>query len=49
VSKGLPELLAQVHLGDRVSLALAEMRGVDPVAIEAIGRLRRAAGKERLS
>lgn len=49
VRAGLPAILAQVYLGDRLSLLLAESRGVDPVAIEAIGRLKRAAGKERLS
>jgi glucose/mannose-6-phosphate isomerase len=43
---GLASLLAQVYLGDRVSMELADRRGVAATPVEAISRLRAMAGKE---
>ncbi|MDM7915793.1 MAG: SIS domain-containing protein [Candidatus Eisenbacteria bacterium] len=45
-ASGLPGLLAEIFLGDRVSVELAEASGVDPVPVEAIRRLRAALAKE---
>lgn len=43
---GLAGLLAQVYLGDRISVELADSRGVAATPVEAIRRLREIAGKE---
>jgi glucose/mannose-6-phosphate isomerase len=43
---GLAGLLAQVLLGDRVSVELSERRGVEATPVAAIQRLRGAYGKE---
>jgi glucose/mannose-6-phosphate isomerase len=45
--KGLDRLLAQILLGDRISVELAELRGVAATPVEAIQRIRGAYGKEQ--
>ena len=42
--EGLGPLLADIHLADRVSVELAERRGVAPTPVEAIARLRALVG-----
>jgi glucose/mannose-6-phosphate isomerase len=44
---GLAGVLADLYLGDRVSLALAELRGIAPTPVAAIARLRAAMRKEQ--
>lgn len=46
MGEGLAALLAQVYLGDRVSIELADRRGVAATPVEAISRMRAMAGKE---
>jgi glucose/mannose-6-phosphate isomerase len=46
---GFPALLADVQLGDRVSIELADRRGVAATPVEAIRRLRDRLGKEKVS
>lgn len=41
--------LADLLLGDRVSVEMARLRGIDPVPVEAITRFKQAIGKERLA
>ncbi len=45
--KGFAPILSQVYLGDRVSVALADRRGVEATPVPAISRLRDATGKEQ--
>lgn len=45
--RGLGALLAQVLLGDRISVELATLRGVDAMPVDVIQRLRGAFGKEQ--
>ncbi len=45
-AEGLASVLAQVYLGDRVSMELADRRGVAATPVEAISRMRAMGGKE---